>query len=206
MTQGSMDNPPPSRAGSETASTDRTGPGSLSPAARAVADRPRLRLKAVDAEDLAVLSAQLQDAIAPVSDMAYLPDQRRFAMVVNRFMWECGQIEPHETEEAGRDGPICPLYLRTNCGVEFRQVTKVRSRGIDLRDRGQMLCLLALRWEGDAIDLHFSGGGAIRLSVSVIDGRVRDMDEPWPTERRPTHSLENESVGDGSFSEDKARA
>jgi len=47
-----------------------------------------LRLLARDEEDLAVISAILQDALIPVSEMAYLPDERRFALVANRFRWE----------------------------------------------------------------------------------------------------------------------
>ena len=46
-----------------------------------------LKLVALDPEDLAVLSAHLQDAIAKVGDIAYLPKEKRFAMVLNRFDW-----------------------------------------------------------------------------------------------------------------------
>lgn len=189
MTRLSADRPMISLAGADDAPTGRD-------ASAKPADRRLLRLKAMDAEDLAVISAQLQDAIAPISDMAFLPEDRTFAMVVNRFMWEAGPIEPESAEEAGRDGPMCPLFLRTNCAVEFRQVSAVRSRGIDFRDRGQMLCLLAMWPEDDGIDLHFSGGGTIRLLTPAIDCRVRDMDEPWPTQSRPAHPLD----------EDKARS
>ena len=160
------------------------------------ADRRLLRLKGVDAEDIAIISAQVQDAIVPVADMAYLAADRIFAMVVNRFMWEAGPVEASGAEEAGRDGPICPLYLRTNCGIEFRQVTRVQSRGIDLRDRSQLLCLLAICAEDDGLELHFSGGGIVRLAVEAIECRVRDMDEPWPTQCRPAHPVH----------EDKARS
>ena len=194
MTRGATDRHagPPTKAPTEAeGAAGNTGP--LPP----FVERAALRLRAVDAEDLSILSAQLQDAIVPVADMAYLPDRQTFAMVVNRFMWECGPMEPHEAEESGRDGPMCPLYLRTNCGVEVRHVTKVRSRGIDLRDRGQMLCLLALCPEEGAIDLHFSGSGVIRLSVAAIDCRVRDIDEPWPTGCRPAHPVDDEHAPEG---------
>ena len=157
-------------------------------------DRRLLRLKGVDAEDIAIISAQVQDAIVPVADMAYLSRERVFAMVVNRFMWEAGPVEPSGVEEAGRDGPICPLYLRTNCGIEFRQVSRVQSRGLDLRDRSQLLCLLAICAEEDGVDLHFSGGGVVRLAVDAIDCRVRDMDEPWPTQCRPAHPVDQDKA------------
>jgi hypothetical protein len=46
-----------------------------------------LRLVALDEDDLAVVSANLQDALIAVVDMAYLPQVKRFAMVGKRFDW-----------------------------------------------------------------------------------------------------------------------
>ena len=47
-----------------------------------------LKLCAFDEEDLAVLSAHSQDAVLKVGDMVYLPQERRFAVAMNRFIWE----------------------------------------------------------------------------------------------------------------------
>ena len=47
-----------------------------------------LKIIARDAEDLAVVSACLQDALIPLNEMRYLPQERRFIMVANRFPWE----------------------------------------------------------------------------------------------------------------------
>ena len=49
---------------------------------------PDLKLIALDTEDLNVLSAHLQDAVLRVADMAYLPKERRFAVILNRFDWQ----------------------------------------------------------------------------------------------------------------------
>ncbi len=49
------------------------------------------RLKAADAEDLEILSARLQDAAGRLKDFVWLPKQRRFAALVNRFRWEDGK-------------------------------------------------------------------------------------------------------------------
>ena len=46
-----------------------------------------LKLIALDAEDLKVISAHLQDAVLKVGDMAFVPRERRFAAVLNRFDW-----------------------------------------------------------------------------------------------------------------------
>ena len=44
----------------------------------------RLRLIALDAEDLAVLSAHVQDAVVKTGDMTWLPVQKRFALLLSR--------------------------------------------------------------------------------------------------------------------------
>ena len=46
-----------------------------------------LRIAALDPEGLAILSAHMQDADIRVGDMAYLPEQRRFALAGARFDW-----------------------------------------------------------------------------------------------------------------------
>ena len=45
-------------------------------------------LAAEDAEDLQIVSAKLQDAVAKVADLVWLPKARRFAALFNRFKWE----------------------------------------------------------------------------------------------------------------------
>ena len=75
----------------------------------------KLKLRAEDAEDIAVIATCLQDALVQVSDIAYLPEERRFVMVANRFCWEdCGQP----------DGSA--LFSRVHCGVVFDGVARVR--------------------------------------------------------------------------------
>ena len=44
-----------------------------------------LKLIALDAEDLDVVSATTQDAIVRVGDMAFARGDRRFALMMNRF-------------------------------------------------------------------------------------------------------------------------
>ena len=47
-----------------------------------------LKLIAKTEEDLRVVSAHLQDAIANISDVANLKKSRIFLLQLNRFMWE----------------------------------------------------------------------------------------------------------------------
>ncbi|MDP6343326.1 MAG: DUF2948 family protein [Alphaproteobacteria bacterium] len=138
-----------------------------------------LRLRAEDADDLEVVSACMQDAIARIGDMTYMSRLRRFALVATRFRWELAR-------EVGPEGG-----QRIRSGLHFDDVLRVRSQGIDMADREGLLPLLAIRaepaGERQQVTLEFAGGGAIRLEVEHVDCRLSDIDEGWPTPNRPAH-------------------
>ena len=48
----------------------------------------QLKLIALDEQDLEIVSSHLQDAVVRVGDLAYVPSQKRFAAILNRFNWE----------------------------------------------------------------------------------------------------------------------
>ncbi|MGF1609326.1 MAG: DUF2948 family protein [Kiloniellales bacterium] len=166
-----------------------------------------LKLRATDADDMRVIAAVLQDALVPLSDVVYQPRERRFVMVANRFCWESEGVEPANLAEPlsgpdGDDGDAAfhegfqggPLFERVNCGLRVEQVKAVRQRGIDPKDRDQILNLLTIdvvppEPQG-AITFVFSGGGAIRLEVAAIACHLEDIGEPWPTVWRPKHALD----------------
>jgi len=144
-----------------------------------------LKLRAEDADDLAVLSACLQDAIVPVRDLAYVPDQQIFVFVANRFRWESGL----------RPLPGDGERQRILCAVTFSAVSGVSYRGFRRSDEDRILALLAIRTDaesaaGAAILLEFSGHAAIRLEVTRIQCRAKDLGEPWPTPWHPRHDAE----------------
>ena len=140
-----------------------------------------LRLRARDADDLAVISACLQDAGVPVKDLTYLADESRFALVANRFRWEAAGGAPVE----GR------IFERVHAGVCFDGVASVRQNGLDQTRRSQILSLLAVTGSDGYIELTFSAGVVIRLEVSQIMCHLEDLDEPWPTQWRPAHRLDD---------------
>ena len=133
-----------------------------------------LRLKANDAEGLKILGACLQDAIVPITEMGYLPEEASFVMVANRFKWEavCDETGPFE---------------RTNCAVRVLGVTSARRRQVDLLDRSLILNLLTLVPADDGVELIFAGGSAIRLTAPSWCCLIEDIGEPWPTDRLPRH-------------------
>jgi len=143
-------------------------------------DYQPLRLMAADQDDLKMVSSCLQDAIAKLGDFAFLPDQKRFAFVANRFIWEA----------AGKRGP----FGRVRAGIHFDDVSRVSRQ--NLRDSAgeAVIELLSIRFEeGDdgagSFFLDFSGGGAIRLDVESINIQISDISEPWRTKSKPKHDV-----------------
>ncbi len=53
-----------------------------------------LKFVALDAEDLAVVSAHLQDAVVNTSEVLWRPDEHRLVVALNRFDWESAQGAP----------------------------------------------------------------------------------------------------------------
>jgi len=140
-------------------------------------DPDGLKLLALDADDLAVVSAHLQDAVAKIGEMAFLPKEKRFAMLVNRFDWAGA--------ERGQS-------MRRRTGVHFERVLGAQARGISFKDKDTVLNLLAVEFEaGDApsgfVTLFFSGDAAIRLEVECLEGELSDLGPAWPTRAKPTH-------------------
>jgi len=145
-----------------------------------------LALHARDEEDLAVLSAYLQDAVGVVGDMAYLPKSRRFALVVSRFIWE-------REAKAGLFQAALPQRVRS--GVHFDGIERVQVQNLPLQDKDTAFDLLTIGFTGSGsdddpsgtIELTFAGGGVLRLSAECIDAYLSDMGEPWPVKSRPRH-------------------
>ena len=137
----------------------------------------KLALIARDAEDLEVISSLLQDAIVPVNEMTYVPEEGRFVLIASRF---CRDRDPVEQTPDG-------VFERVNCALRFERVGAVKRRNLDPGRRAGVLSLLAIRREAEYIDLVFSGGGTIRLIADRIACRIDDLDLRWPTRLRPDH-------------------
>src|SRR5881409_3680513 len=62
----------------------------------------QLKLIALDEQDLEIVSSHLQDAVVRVGDLAYVPSQKRFAAILNRFNWEKAAKAAKDTNERRR--------------------------------------------------------------------------------------------------------
>jgi hypothetical protein len=139
-----------------------------------------LRLKAEDQDDLAVLSAALQDSLFRVKDAVFEAKARRFTLIVDRFKWEVAE-EP---------GP----YQRIKAGLSFEGVRHVRSQNVRRDTPEAKAWLLAVEFTPDPeppsgiMRLVLAGGGAIQLEVECVDVALVDTGAPWTTPRKPNHS------------------
>lgn len=136
-----------------------------------------LRLRAEDADDLAVISSALQDAVGKIGDIAFDAGARRLTLGLNRFRWEAGA----KTNE------------RVRCGLQLGGVMAVQQRRLRPGAKKAVVELLAVTFEpaeapGGAILLTFAGGGDLRAQVECIDVVVADVSEPWSTTQRPSHT------------------
>ena len=138
----------------------------------------KLKLSAFDADDLGVISAAVQDALVAVRDCAYLKDEKRFVLLLNRFQWEA-------------DPSIDSAHSRTHSALVFNEVTGVRHHDIPLGEPDRMLELLAVTLENDgSVALRFASGRAIRLEIGRLACHLGDVGEPWPTPWKPAHPVE----------------
>jgi hypothetical protein len=145
-------------------------------------DADCLKLAALDEEDLAVVSAHVQDSVLKVADMAYLPKEGRFVVAMNRFIWE-------QADGKRRS------YERRRAALTFDRVGAAKTSRIR-RDRGEaVLELLAIEFDpsdppAGAIELIFAGGGVVRLEVECIEARLADLGAAWATAAKPSHDVE----------------
>lgn len=148
------------------------------------AEEGPLHLLARDAEDLKVISALVQDAVLPATDMTWQKAQRRFVLLVNRFRWE----DRAAAEAAGRP------YERVRSLLVIGDVQAVRAQGLDRRDADTVLSLLSLDWQAGEdgtgrVLLTLAGDGAVAVDVEALDVSLQDVTRPYvaPSRKVPDH-------------------
>ena len=128
---------------------------------------PQLKLIALDADDLAVISAHVQDARVQASDIIWRQGEKRLVIGMNRLDWEqtlSGETSPR----------------RLIAALRFDRVLACKSRNIDLEAPETALELLGIEFHpgeapsGSAV-LMFTDGGALRLDVECLECELTDL-------------------------------
>ena len=153
-------------------------------------DATSLRLVALDGDDLTVIAAHLQDAVGRVRDMAFVPKEQRFALLLNRFNW----AKMPTTAGGGQGSPAPTIFERRRCALRFEHVRAAKVTGFSQANKKQVLSLLTIRFEplreGEPdghIALTFASGAEIRLDVEVIEAELTDIGAGWRTAVKPEH-------------------
>ncbi len=127
----------------------------------------QLKLIALDADDLAVISAHVQDAHVLAGDIIWRQAEKRLVVGMNRLDWE----QTLAGETAAR---------RLISALRFDRVLSCKSRNIDLARPETALDLLGIEFHageapsGSAV-LMFSQGGALRLDVECLECELTDL-------------------------------
>ena len=128
---------------------------------------PQLKLIALDADDLAVISAHVQDARVAPADIIWRQAEKRLVVGMNRLDWE--QALSGETKPS-----------RLVAALRFDRVLACKSRNIDLSRPENTLELVGIEFHeheapGGSALLMFTEGGAIRLDVECLECELTDL-------------------------------
>ena len=139
----------------------------------------QLKFVVLDGEDLAVVSAHLQDAVVKVSDVLYRPQEKRFVVALNRFDWEDAQ-------------GASPEYHRRRTALRFERVLSCKCRNVNQAGKDAVLNLLAVQFTpteapSGVITLTISGDAALRLEVECLEAELVDLGPSWSTTSCPMH-------------------
>jgi len=128
---------------------------------------PQLKLIALDADDLAVISAHVQDARVQAADIIWRQGEKRLVVGMNRLDWEqtlSGETSPR----------------RLVAALRFDRVLSCKSRNIDLGAPETALELLGIEFHpgeapGGSALLLFNHGGALRLDLECLECELTDL-------------------------------
>ena len=145
-------------------------------------DVKNLKLIAKTVEDLRVVSAHLQDAIANVSDIASLKKNKIFLMQLNRFMWE-------DVEKG-----VFRKNKRIRTVLKFENVINAHSKNINQSKKNKFLDFLTIETNqmpdnNYEMKIVFAGDSIIKIIAEVIEVTLDDQGEAWDTKNKPKHKL-----------------
>lgn len=140
-----------------------------------------LKLLALDNDDLAVISAHIQDSVFKLSDTQYDAKRGQFALQFNRFVWE------DSAKKSGQNARCRSFFC-------LKRVNAVRSTGVSRVDKDKVHSLLAVRFNdkdggpNGTIELILSGEGIIAIDVECLEAQLADVSGAWDTSSKPEHS------------------
>lgn len=139
-----------------------------------------VKLMAVDAEDLEVISSHVQDALLYVRDIDFNLGGKQLNLVINRC---------HHESDIGAN-----RVKRSHAGLVFSDVENIQVMNINRAKPDQILSLLNVEFSeaespAGAITLNFANNATIKLDVSCVEVHLADLGEEWTSQVKPAHKL-----------------
>ena len=133
----------------------------------------KMKLNAIDTEELKIIATVLQDGLIEVNDVKYLPSIRTFIVMITRFMWE--------------EKIVNKTNNRTKAVLVFEDVLAVHSKNIDQMDKAKVLELLTFNFYNNKsknieIELLFNNDATIKLETEVVQAKLEDQGDSWAVE------------------------
>ena len=146
-----------------------------------------LNIGAFDTSDLEIVSSLIQDSILPASEIQWLPNSDKLALLVNRFRWEDKDIELSQGKTVER---VQSLLM-------ISHVKSVSSSGFSPKQKDKVLSILSISFDGDDggfgnVLIILSGNGGIRVGVDALEINLRDVTMPYiaPSGTAPEHDTD----------------
>jgi hypothetical protein len=145
-----------------------------------------LKFIALDGDDLSVVATHLQYAVVKVSDIHWLPADKRVVVALNRFDWEA-TLEPD------------PQYRRRRSALRFDRVLACKCKHVTPYAKDTILNLLHIDYQesdppSGTVTLIFSGGAALRLEVECLEAELADLGPVWATTVCPGHVIDDQPL------------
>ena len=141
-----------------------------------------LNIGAFDKRDLEVVSSLVQDSILPTSEIKWLSNSDKLAILINRFRWEDTKLSHGENPE------------RVRSLLMINHVKNISSSGFSPKQKDRILSILSISFDGveggsGSVLIVVSGNGGIRVEVDALEINLRDVTMPYiaPSGLVPEH-------------------
>jgi len=146
----------------------------LSPIISKDYDFKKLKIKAIDQDDLKILSSLCQDSIFSIDEIVYLKEEKKLVATFSRFCWELNNSKDYDKK----------VNFRVVSGIQIHNVLKINYNNFE---NNNFFNLLSITYKSNYISFNFSLNSSINIKVKTINILLDDLDIPWPTVKKPMH-------------------
>ena len=133
----------------------------------------KIRLNALNYDDLKIFSFLCQDAIISKEEIFYDETKKIFVVTLTRYCWEKQELNDKK------------INYRVVSGLQIKNVNDVEY--INFKSKISFYNLLAITYEKANVILNLSMSSKIKLNCKKINATIEDIDIPWPTKLKPLH-------------------